>query len=130
MFDTPATKMAQHLQTMREDLIYRVEALVESPKTPSYPTELRSKTRCFHELLQVGLTASWDLVVHEYRWAVGSLRANGIDWQQHQRLIDTYFDVAQGMRRWSIDELEALETIETVVQQISASAYAETVPAA
>jgi hypothetical protein len=130
MFDTPATTMAQHLQTLREDLIFRVDSLVESPRAASAPSGMDSNTRRFHELLQVGLTSSWDLVFHEYRWAVGSLRANGIDWQQHERLIDTYFSVAQGMRRWSIDELEALETIETVVQQISASVYAEVVAAA
>jgi|GEM_PF-2215583 len=127
--------VARALDAHREELSDQVaEALAGSlpmvglsPAAPDraarHHERMRSTAQRFHQLVQLGVTADWGLVAHEYAWTARVLTQLGITWEHQQSLLDTYFQAARALP-WADEERNTLDGIIAHVRVLGAEAYA------
>lgn len=84
---------------------------------------MRATVGRFHQMVQVGVTADWGLVAHEYSWTSRTLTRLGITWEHQLSLIHAYFQAAASLP-WSDEERTVLDQIAGRLSAIGEQAYA------
>ncbi|GAB4217259.1 MAG: hypothetical protein OHK0022_59320 [Roseiflexaceae bacterium] len=130
MNDPTMLSVARRLEEQRGDLTLHLasdlRAALYTPgrSTPALPQQhLIATAQRFHELVQAGATMDWSIVPFEYGWTSRVLPSYGVTVDHQHTLIDCYFNAAERMAAWPVDEWAALELLRARIHAAADEAY-------
>lgn len=127
--------VAHHLNDLRPTLVARVAdqlaaslpmvglAAATAHRAALHHERMRATAERFHDLVQLGVSADWDLVSFEYGWTARVLEPQGISWDHQLALIQAYFAAAEQAEQWSEEEQAALAAIAAQIRASGAANY-------